>query len=106
MDFGVKDEAPTCKGVVGRYHEQTFTSKNALVHHQRHVTLLKKKSCTGCVECCWVYDILGEFPEATIFAAGLKDKDVVQISVVCNSEDWETGQVDDCCAHVSLFVDA
>lgn len=87
-----------CPGVYFRYTENNYFVKGKLVF-QKQLSLLKKKSCPGCEKCGWVLDDVQngvddfgadffEFPD------NLNHGDIVELTLVIDSRDWETGYVD------------
>ena len=91
------EEAPgPCKGAFARYRETAYRLTAARgVRHSWELYELRRRSCPGCPQCDSIWDILDEFPEEIELDPALQNGDVVALSVVVDSTDWETGHADD-----------
>ena len=84
-----------CKGLVFRANRSQYFIGKRLVS-RIELYLLKRKSCTGCEKCVWLWDELcqSDFENRLDFDAVSYGK--CYTIGMCNiSTDWESGYVDD-----------
>lgn len=84
-----------CPGNVYRYRERNYQTKNGY-RNGFELILLKKQSCLGCEQCDYDPDDELADHEYRIEIDGVvEDGDMVQLGIVVDSTDWETGYADD-----------
>lgn len=96
--FIAKEEESPCKGVFFRYTENNYAYDGKIVL-SRQMKMLKSTSCRGCDKCGWLLDDVNE--GVANFGAGhfelpddLTHGDIVRLTFVADSHDWETGYVE------------
>lgn len=47
-----------CKGLFWRYSESQYLSSHNSIEIKKSLRLLKRKSCSGCPECEWVWEFI------------------------------------------------
>ena len=57
VPFASKEE---CKGLFWRGHKSLFLSSFNSIEQRRSLNFLKRKSCSGCEKCSWIWDFLKE----------------------------------------------
>ena len=85
---------PKCKGIYFRVSSNDYVSHDGIYHYQLKIYPLKRMSCRGCAACeCLLddYKITGEMP---LLPKGINDGDIVELKVIRQSRDWETGIID------------
>ena len=102
LDFGQLTDTPVesdgCIGVYFRYTENNYFVKGRLIF-QKQLSMLKKRSCSGCDTCGWILDDaqngISDFGEEFFeFPPTLRHGDIVELGFIVDSTDWETGYVD------------
>jgi hypothetical protein len=85
-----------CAGLYFRGKVNNYMSNGKYVY-QESMSLLKRISCNGCDECGWILDDIKESTgngKPPIINA-IKDGEVYRVIVTNESNDWETGIIDD-----------
>ena len=60
MKSKIIKEPVTCKGLYWRGSVSTFLSSHRSIEVRKSLRLLKRKSCTGCHKCEWLWEYLNE----------------------------------------------
>ena len=95
QDDSLVDEIDECKGLFFRVAINDYFVKERVEYtYSIRLRLLKSKSCSGCSQCQWLLDNYGECGEMPILPDDLSNGDVVTLSVVNISHDYETGFID------------
>jgi hypothetical protein len=86
-----------CKGKVYRGKRNAFINAKGEYVYQERMLPLKRQSCSGCEKCGWMDDELPEFisNDTLPIIHQIEDGATYRLSVVDESRDWESGQVDD-----------
>jgi hypothetical protein len=66
IDLNSHVKESTCKGLIFRAHINPYISSHKSFEVRKSLRLLKRKSCSGCKDCEWVWDNIQE----DIFDAG------------------------------------
>lgn len=82
---------PECRGIVYRYRERNYQTKNGF-RNGFELILLKNQTCPGCEDCQWSPDCeLADYEYRIEIEGCITDGDMVRLGVVVDSTDWETG---------------
>jgi len=57
--FAMQDK-PECKGLIFRASDGMYLSTHRSLEHRVSLRLLKRKSCPGCPECDWLWELIEE----------------------------------------------
>ena len=94
-----KEDKNSCKGLIFRgYHNEFFDPVKNHLGIKEGFKLLKRKSCSGCNNCVWIFDIMLDmvYSGGIIYPEGrVKDKGLYKIKTINGSRDFETGIIDD-----------
>lgn len=90
-----------CKGIVFRGYTNRYYDGYKVVFNQE-LRVLRRKSCTGCEQCGWIYEELTEMENddnLAVYSAGkegrLKSGALYSVRPVDICHDPETGLIDD-----------
>lgn len=89
-----------CKGIVFRGYTNRYYDGSKVVFKQE-LRILKRKSCTGCERCTWLYEALAEMESSGLvfYLAGkvrfFKNGALYSVRPIGFSHDPETGLIDD-----------
>lgn len=84
----------TCKGLFFRGVVNQYFDGKKLVFKEE-LRLLKKKSCSGCIQCDSMLDDMHEFQNMVVVEDEIENGALYTANVGNISRDWETGYVDD-----------
>ncbi len=87
------DNKPTCKGLFYRCSIHNFIDKSGALVSSTKLRPLKRMSCKGCEKCAGILDTLAEDLSCEL-PSKLAHGDVVELGVVIDSEDCESGLSD------------
>ena len=59
-DVKVVEDVEKCKGLFWRASVSSFLSSHRSIETRKSLRLLKRKSCTGCDQCEWIWDYIHE----------------------------------------------
>ena len=66
-DVNIKSNIKQCKGLFWRATVNSYVSSHNSIEVRKSLRLLKRMSCTGCVQCDWIWECfredIGEFPD-------------------------------------------
>jgi hypothetical protein len=85
-----------CKGLLFRGRVNNYCQNTKIVWRQE-LHLLKRRSCSGCDKCWWIFDELHEQQMNGVILPqnGIEDGMLYRIRTTNHSRDWETGIIDD-----------
>jgi len=86
-----KDEKP-CKGLIFRGYSSFYTHNDNRIESREGVKLLKKKSCSGCERCGWMWEDITESiacDGAVIFPQNIENGELYSVRVVNEYKNWE-----------------
>ena len=89
-----------CKGVFFRYTCSSYLSTHNSIEFRSSFRLLKKKSCSGCIQCQQLWEdfsVTGNIEDTIRVPKKLKPNGIYQASFVSAGVDWETGICEDWC---------
>ena len=91
-----QDKKP-CNGKIYRGKVNAFINAKGEYIYQERMIPLKRQSCRGCEQCSWIDDDLPEFisNDTLPIIQQIEDGMTYKLSIVNESRDWESGQVDD-----------
>lgn len=91
----------TCKGLVFKCRISSwFDLKHYKISEKKELYLLKRKSCSGCNSCAWLYETFGDMNSDGDVINDIINFDIIEnnklyMISICNvSHDWETGHID------------
>ncbi|MFA5355284.1 MAG: hypothetical protein WC302_00900 [Candidatus Paceibacterota bacterium] len=87
-------EEKICQGIFFRGSVSKYYSGLKIAYHQE-LKLLKRKSCSGCPECAWIWDDLAMSMDNFIWPKVIKHGALYSIRITNKHRDWESGIVDD-----------
>ena len=91
------DKQPKCKGLVFRgFNNFYFNDVTGIICNKQYIKLLKRKSCSGCEHCSWIFDEIYDIMDCeNLIFPEIENEKLYTISVTNVSRDYETGYVDD-----------
>lgn len=72
-----------CKGIFWRAKVSSFLSSHRSIEVRKSLRLLKRKSCSGCEKCYWIWDNLSEMvDEVDDYLGDIEDGEIYTYNVV------------------------
>lgn len=94
--FDASEKTIKCKGLIFRGKQTGFMNKRGEYIYQERMSLLKRKSCTGCPDCYYFIEMLSEDVNSKILPIidNIVDNQLYKLNIVNICKNWETGDVD------------
>lgn len=93
--FLERPKVDKCKGLFFRTIINNFSCYQYKIGQRIDFKFLKRKSCTGCEKCDWLWDDLREGDNEVDIPKHLNHGDIVELKVISVGRDWETGYIDE-----------
>lgn len=82
-----------CKGITWRGSVTQFSDGEGRIKYSREIRVLKRKSCPGCVDCGWTFDLINDIiteDPTSLLIENIQHGKLYMIQTDV-SQDWETG---------------
>ena len=94
--FKSSEENIKCKGIIYRAQVNAYINKRGEYIYQERMSLLKRKSGTGCPDCYYFAEMLYEDVNSNILPiiSNIVHNQLYRLTIVNIYKDFETGNVD------------
>jgi hypothetical protein len=96
IELNSKSNIESCKGQVYRLRKTVYIGAKGRIVESISMSLLKRKSCLGCVQCSGIIENLSEDIDGGLdIRPDIEDQALYVLDVVDIGRDYETGVVDE-----------
>lgn len=87
----IENSESQCKGLFFKGYNYVFSDLKGKIKSSKELRLLKKKSCTGCEDCEWFWDFLGDTISEEYGLLDNIEYGKIYTPKIRTSREWESG---------------